>query len=101
MKHTREVMSEEEYTTCDVCEKETRALPCVGCRRDVCADCSVAWAVDPWTGVDTGDYPPRVCAVCDGLSWEFAEKAQHIRNEADEKVDVLHNQWLAVAKRNQ
>jgi len=101
MKHTKTVEREEHHYTCDVCGKRTGITSCIGCRCDVCDDCSAVWYTNPWTGIDNGDYPPRACPVCNGPLLTVAEKVRNINKKRDDEFLKLRKQWLEEAQKNQ
>lgn len=96
MRHEKTVKSTKVIVnrTCDICGKGA-GNDCQHCGRDVCGKCRVFWENDPWTGMDYGDYLPRVCVDCDELAKPFADLAEKINVEAEEKIEVLEAEWKA------
>lgn len=86
---------------CDACHNELirdDVKNCRACKKDLCLVCAVYWYTDPWTGTDNGDYPEIVCKICEKLSLELAEESRQIQEQADEKSDALHAEWLKKCK---
>lgn len=49
--------------------------------------------IDPWNGIDTGDYPTKLCKECFEKLEKYRPEAEKIRFESDIKIDKLYLKW--------
>lgn len=94
MKHSETVSVTQQFQTCDFCEKRLdQHKRCQGCNKDVCRNCCVNWTIDPWSGEDTGDYPPVVCKQCNAKVESFSIEAKKLTVEFHTNIDALYDKW--------
>lgn len=80
---------------CDFCEQQMRGRnACYGCGKDVCAKCAKLIIYrDPFSGKDTGDYPPYICANCQPKLKPFADRAQLLRDAAEGQLSMMFSDF--------
>lgn len=86
---------------CDFCHEQIHGRnPCYGCRKDICHKCSkLILHRDPFSGDDTGDYPPCVCFGCKQLLDPFIESAAKVRETAEVALEAMEAEFRSGEKK--
>jgi hypothetical protein len=87
---------------CDFCGQEStyggQIKNCFGCGKDVCYDCGKWLPEHPFTGEDSGDYPPRICKGCNNILTDYAVKAEQIRTKYESDIGDIERAFLKAVK---
>jgi ribosomal protein L37E len=87
------------HIICDCCGRETfLESQCGACGCDMCGGCRMALYYDIWTESDNGDHPDYVCNVCSCKLDAAGERVKNIHNEAEAKLNTIHDEWIRDCK---
>lgn len=82
--------------SCGHCQKQCYAfIKCDECRRVLCLDHIDQSSYWMWTGTYGGDNVYAVCDDCMQNALPFVKQALAIKQEADDHVAAIREQWLA------
>ena len=89
MREVKNVTTEQETYTCDVCGDSMGVYPkrCSICNRDICIKHAML------DSRDYGDYPDAYCDSCWDTGEKHRERMEAIESESDEKIEGCVEVW--------